>query len=870
MKNTLHIVVAAASSTTTSTATLNPHHSLFKLNHHPTSFSIFNPISISLSLFLSKHSSPSSSRCSCPTTTIPESPPLPLSISSFPSNPEVEKHRNSLSYCAHVASKLVEDGRFEDFEKVLESVLSDGVIEPFDFGELLDLKLVSGGIVKGLREGRIQGVVGFLGSFRGLGVDIVGLFHGPAMELLGRECRRIVRDGNLEEVVEIMETLAGFGFPIRQLVKLNDLITRCLDKRSPDIAVRYAGLLPHPSKVVCTIIQGFGKRKDLLSALTAFETSEKMGHINMYVYRAIIDVCGLCSDCLKSRSIYEDLLAREITPNIYVLNSLMNVNAHDVNYTMGVYKKMQNLGVIPDMASYNILLKSCCLAGRVDLAQDIYKDVQLLESTGALKLDLFTYSTIVKIFADAKLWQMALKIKEDMLSAGVTPNMVTWSSLINACANAGVFYQATQLFEEMLLAGCEPNTQCFNTLLNAYVEASLYDQAFRLFHAWKSNGSKASSGDVLLGVAHIGEDHVTSMPYNSSASLHLTFTKSIPFRPTTSTYNILMKACGRDYYRARALMDDMKIFGLSPNHISWSTLINICGEAGDVEGALQFLNSMRDNGIIPDVVAYTTAIKVCVGSKNLKTAFRLFAEMKKNQIQPNLVTYNTLLRARTRYGTLHQVQQCLAIYLDKRKAGYRSNDYYLKQLIEEWCEGVLQSSNPKANQHKRGTRVYSHGQESPLLERVAMHLQKDSTESMAIDIQGLTRVESRIVVLAVLRMIKEKHALGHTIKDDLIIILGAREVCPELRDTVTDLLKDELGLGVIPVKPRVAFGSTGADSETHDVIETKMLPAKWDNTPRRRPAVLERLLVTKNSLYQWLQKKPGAAAAAAAAATTCG
>lgn len=58
---------------------------------------------------------------------------------------------------------------------------------------------------------------------------------------------------------------------------------------------------------------------------------------------------------------------------------------------------IQNLGVQADMASYNILLKACCLAGRVDLAKGIYKEVQHLESTGLLKLDVFTYSTIVKV-----------------------------------------------------------------------------------------------------------------------------------------------------------------------------------------------------------------------------------------------------------------------------------------------------------------------------------------------------------------------------------------------------------------------------------------------------------------------------------------
>lgn len=37
------------------------------------------------------------------------------------------------------------------------------------------------------------------------------------------------------------------------------------------------------------------------------------------------------------------------------------------------------------------------------------------------------------------------------------------------------------------------------------------------------------------------------------------------------------------------------------------------------------------------------------------------------------VTYNTLLRALTRYGSLHDVQQCLAMYQDMRKAGYEES-----------------------------------------------------------------------------------------------------------------------------------------------------------------------------------------------------
>jgi hypothetical protein len=37
----------------------------------------------------------------------------------------------------------------------------------------------------------------------------------------------------------------------------------------------------------------------------------------------------------------QDLLKQEITPNIYVYNSLMNVNAHDLSYILHVHKNMQ-------------------------------------------------------------------------------------------------------------------------------------------------------------------------------------------------------------------------------------------------------------------------------------------------------------------------------------------------------------------------------------------------------------------------------------------------------------------------------------------------------------------------------------------------
>lgn len=196
----------------------------------------------------------------------------------------------------------------------------------------------------------------------------------------------------------------------------------------------------------------------------------------------------------------------------------------------------------------------------------------------------FSLPINIQVFADAKMWKLALEIKEDMTTSGVIPNTVTWSSLINACANAGLVEQAVKLFEEMLLAGGQPNSQCINILLHACVEACQFDRAFRLFQCWKERGFHQAATDHNQDNAEkflaVDQMKKSSTPYR-----HLTV--KVPFRPTTSTYNIMMKACGTDYNRAKALIAEMKTMGLSPDNISWSILIDICGDLENVAAATQ-------------------------------------------------------------------------------------------------------------------------------------------------------------------------------------------------------------------------------------------------------------------------------------------
>ncbi|XP_078159438.1 tetratricopeptide repeat (TPR)-like superfamily protein isoform X1 [Carex rostrata] len=744
----------------------------------------------------------------------------------------------SLQYYASLASSLAQCGRLADFLMIAESVLSGGAHPKFIAN--INVRMVSEGIAYVLKNSGLKGVLDFVSKVERVGITAYQLFDEKSKRLLRVECTRLSVEGRLEELVSVMETLSGYQFPIQGIIDPTDVLTKFVDRQDLDLAKRFISLYPQSQLLFSSLIEEFGKKNDLRSAMEVFELlKEQPGGINKFACRSIIDVCGLCGDFMQSRAIFEGLIEEGIVLNVYVLNSLMNVNAHDLSYTLGVYRRMQALGVEADIASYNILLKACCNVRRVDLALKIYEELKAVGGRGSLELDAYTYTSMIKVLSAEGMWETVLTIKEDMSSAGVRPNLITWSLILSTCANCGLADRALKLFDEMLRDNCLPNTHCCNTILHACVKSFQFDRAFHLYHFWRACGIRIppemeSKADSIMN------------PFAS------------PFKPTVFTFNILMKACGTDYHRARALVREMTGLGIPPDVVTWSTLIDICGKARYVKGALLALKDMKASGIKLDVQAYTVAIKACVENKELKIAFFLFDEMKRYQVQPNRATYNTLLRARTNYGSLYEVQQSLAIYQEMRKAGFSANDYYLKGLIEEWCEEVLCSRNrDDSSAHILKKRTEQQKHYHLFFEKVATHLQNDKEHDRVIDVRGLSKVEARILVLSVLRMMKENYFMGEVTKENMVIFTGADAVSIpavsnslEVQHAIIHVLKDELGLTV-----NTGYGNK-PDIVPHGSLLSPVSKAEGSSKySARRPQNLGVVTVPVESLHQWLHKR---------------
>jgi len=108
---------------------------------------------------------------------------------------------------------------------------------------------------------------------------------------------------------------------------------------------------------------------------------------------------------------------------------------------------------------------------------------------------------------------------------------------------------------------------------------------------------------------------------------------------------------------------------------------------------------------------------------------------------------------------------------------------------------------------------------------------------------------------------------GHSVKDDIWIIIGATRADENpkeilvVQEAIVKLLTNELGLEALPATTRSAPSHTPKlQNPKFSNLTIEALPGE-NALPTsmgfhtRRPAVLQRVKVTKKSLHHWLQRK---------------
>ncbi|XP_031251247.1 pentatricopeptide repeat-containing protein At1g63330-like [Pistacia vera] len=155
-------------------------------------------------------------------------------------------------------------------------------------------------------------------------------------------------------------------------------------------------------------------------------------------------------------------------------------------------------------------------------------------------------------------------------------------------------------------------------------------------------------GSLIDGLCKTGKISVAIKLHEEMVNGNVGF--GVICRPNVVIYNSIINGLckARLIEKARELYLEMKSLGISPDVITYSTLVHCLCSVGDWEkdrigDARALFNSITRKGYRPDVVCYTTLINWYGKNKEVKRALYLYQEMILEGIRPDVITYNALL-----------------------------------------------------------------------------------------------------------------------------------------------------------------------------------------------------------------------------------
>ncbi|RZC61116.1 hypothetical protein C5167_022889 [Papaver somniferum] len=300
-----------------------------------------------------------------------------------------------------------------------------------------------------------------------------------------------------------------------------------------------------------------------------------------------------------------------VKPDIYTFSILINCCCQlgQLSYGFCLFGEMLKRGYHPDKVTFTILIKGLCIKDEIETAFDVFAK---MAHTG-IQPDAFTCNTLIHGFCRTGKVGLAIQLKSKMSEWNCRLNVVSYVVIIDTLCKGGLLDEAVVLFSEMLDdPSVVPNVVVYTSLINGFCNSGRLNEAKRLLEEMADRG--------------ISADLTT---YNSIIHGH---------------------CLHGQHEEARKCFDEMMGRGISPDTITYNSMMDGLCLTGHLEEAVKLSDSMVDTGLEPNVFNYNVLIDGYCKNRKMDEAMQLFKKMKRNGLQPTTVTYNTLLGGLYRDG----------------------------------------------------------------------------------------------------------------------------------------------------------------------------------------------------------------------------
>ncbi|PKA46569.1 Pentatricopeptide repeat-containing protein [Apostasia shenzhenica] len=315
--------------------------------------------------------------------------------------------------------------------------------------------------------------------------------------------------------------------------------------------------------------------------------------------------CGLVE---KAHHLF-DVFPRRHKSSAFPWNALISGYAEVALYedAMALYHQMEEEGIEPDSFTFPRVLKACAGVGSLPHGEAVHRHLVRSGFAG----DHFALNALVDMYAKCGDIARARGVF-DKLAGGGDP--VAWNSMLNGYVRHALFPEAIHTFRRMLAARVEPDTVTVSSIISACARAKTIKLSLEL-HAWVLRRGL----DRLLSVAN---SLISLYSELGRSSLARCIFYSMPEKDLVS-WNAIIAAHRRDR-RVIAVFRQMEDSGVSPDHITFVSLLSACANLGLVEDGRKVFDKMTEKyGIRRGVEHYSCMVKLLGMAGLVEEAFEL-------------------------------------------------------------------------------------------------------------------------------------------------------------------------------------------------------------------------------------------------------
>uniref|UniRef100_A0A6N2K4W7 Pentacotripeptide-repeat region of PRORP domain-containing protein n=1 Tax=Salix viminalis TaxID=40686 RepID=A0A6N2K4W7_SALVM len=171
-----------------------------------------------------------------------------------------------------------------------------------------------------------------------------------------------------------------------------------------------------------------------------------------------------------------------------------------------VLKKMPEFNIRPDTTAYNLVIRSLCEKGDMDMAKQLMGEMGLID----LYPDMITYVSMIKGFCDVGRLEEAYALFPVMSVHGCYPNVVAYSALLDGVCRCGIIEKAFELLAEMEKEGegCRPNVITYTSVIQSFCEQGRAKDALSVLELMEVRGcapNRVTASAWINGVCMNGQ-----------------------------------------------------------------------------------------------------------------------------------------------------------------------------------------------------------------------------------------------------------------------------------------------------------------------------------------------------------------------------